>query len=515
MSNAFGAAHATTRRRFLHGLAGGSAAVVVSLLTACGATKSLSSVATAQASSGTTAAASSQAATSTQAAVASANTQAAATSASASATAPMAPGATPLPTPVPVVSVGKGSKKLTIWHYYGQAQSTPLAQIVANYAKVDPDLSFELDYTPGANLLQKIQTAIAGDATPDIAQTDLVWVPIMIYSQKTIALDQYFKQEKFDITDFFDALLQYDQGDDGKYYAIPMDTNNIQLFYNKSLVSQAGLDFDKNPPKTWAELTDVSQKLTNQDKKQWGLDLGAETTQGAQGALANRHMCMVWQTGTQYFADKSGHPERGKPVFNSDQGIAAWQWNVDIIQKYKAVPIQPPQQGFVTGYEAIYYTGPWSIPDNLRLIGNRFEMGVMSYPGQTAELAGNSWSGGEHFQAFQGKNQDAAAKFLLWLTSPENIETFNTQAGYIPTRKSVIDGATYKAWLEKNPLYKVFADNMTKVHPRVPTRLFFDLTIAISHHLEDAIYQRQTVHDALNAAVTEASSIMSQNNYQP
>src|SRR6185437_15714169 len=165
---------------------------------------------------------------------------AAATSASASAAAPMAPGATPLPTPVPIVSVGKGSKKLTVWHYYGQAQSEPLAQIVGNYAKVDPDVSFELDYTPGANLLQKIQTAIAGDATPDMAQTDLVWVPIMIYSQKTVALDQYFNQEKFDITDFFDALLQYDQGDDGKYYAVPMDTNNIQLFYNKSLVQAAG-----------------------------------------------------------------------------------------------------------------------------------------------------------------------------------------------------------------------------------------------------------------------------------
>lgn len=438
---------------------------------------------------------------------------------SAAATKPAAAAAAAAPQPIPTavkpVTIGQGSKKLTIWHYYGQAQAEPLEQIVKNYSKVDSNLSFELTYTPGAQLLAKIQTAIAGNAVPDIVQTDLVWVPTMIYSQKTVALDDYFKAANFNIKDFFDSLLQYDQGPDSKYYAVPMDTNNIQLFYNKKLVSEAGLDFEKNPPKTWSDLTEVASKLTNPSKKQWGLDLGAETTQGDQGALSIRHMCMTWQTGSKYFDDKDGRPERGAPVFNKDGGVPAWQWNVDIIQKAKAVPIQPPQNGFVTGYEGMWYDGPWAIPDTLRLIGNKFEMGVISYPGQTAELAGQSWSGGEHFQAFKGPNQDDAAKFILWLTSPANIEQFAEQAGYIPTRQSVINSDTYKSWLEKNPLYKLYAENMTKTHPRVPTRLFFDLTISISHHLEDAIYQKAKVQDALDAAAQDCLSIMKQKGYQP
>lgn len=179
----------------------------------------------------------------------------------AAAAAPSAP--QPVPTAVAPVTIGQGSKKLTIWHYYAQAQAQPLQQIVQDYGKVDPSLSFELTYTPGAQLLAKIQTAIAGNAVPDIVQTDLVWVPIMIDTQKTVVLDDYFKAEKFDITDFFDALLQYDQGPDNKYYAIPMDTNNIQLFYNKKLVSEAGLDFEKSPPQTWDDLTQAAVKLTD------------------------------------------------------------------------------------------------------------------------------------------------------------------------------------------------------------------------------------------------------------
>lgn len=419
------------------------------------------------------------------------------------------------PTAVAPVTVGTGAKKLSIWHYYGQAQAQPLQKIVEDYAKVDPGLSFEITYTPGGELLAKIQTAIAGNAVPDIAQTDLVWVPVMIDTQKTVALDDYFREASFDAKDFFDALLQYDQGPDGKYYAVPMDTNNIQIFYNKKLVAEAGLDFEKSPPKTWDELTEVAGKLTSSSKRQWGLDLGAETTQGAQGALANRHMCLTWQTGSKYFDDKDGRPERGAPVFHKNGGVPAWQWNVDIIQKAKAVPLQPPQNGFVTGYEAMLYNGPWAIPDTLRLIGSKFEMGVISFPGQTAELAGHSWSGGEHFQAFKGPNQDAAAKFVLWLASKENVERFCEAAAYIPTRKSVIESDGYKKWLDQNPLYRVYAENMAKVHPRVPTPLFYDLTIAISHHLEEAIYQKATVQEALNAAADGCLAIMKQKGYQP
>ncbi|HEX5418160.1 MAG TPA: ABC transporter substrate-binding protein [Chloroflexota bacterium] len=439
---------------------------------------------------------------------------AAPTKPAATAAAAPASGANPAPTAVVPVTIGKGSKKLTVWHYYGQAQAEPLAKIVEGYQQVDPNLSFELTFTPGAQLLAKIQTAIAGNAVPDIVQTDLVWVPIMIDTGKTVALDDYFKEANFDIKDFFDALLQYDQGEDGKYYAVPMDTNNIQIFYNKNMVQAAGLDFEKSPPATWEALTEAAAKMTNTDKKQWGLDLGAETTQGAQGALANRHMCLVWQTGGKYFDDKGGRPERGAPVFNKGGGVAAWQWNVDIIQKQKAVPIQPPQNGFVTGLEGMWYNGPWAIPDTMRLIGSKFEMGVIPFPAQTPELAGTSWSGGEHFQAFKGKNQDDSAKFILWLTSPKNIETYAENAGYIPTRQSVINGDSYKAWLDKNPNYKVYAQNMSKVHPRVPTRLFFDLTIAISQRLEEAIYQKSSVQDALNAAADDSLNVMKQKGYQ-
>ena len=484
-----------TRRHFLGAAAAG--AFGLALLSACGG----------QTPATTTAA------TPTASRAASTPTVASST-AGGSASAATAGGPTPAATRSAVVSVGKGSKALTFWHYFGGLNGDVLAKVVQGYTTAHPEFSIELDMTPTGQLLQKLQTAIAGNSMPDLAQTDLVWVPIMIATQQTVALDPYLKQAKVDPTDFFDSLRQYDQAEDGTYYALPLDTDTAQLFYNKSLVQQAGLDFEKQPPRTWAELLDVAQKLTDPNKQQWGVDLGVQVTQGTQGALTNRHMILTWQSGSNYFGPKNGRPERGAPMFNDDAGVTAWQWNVDMVHKYKVTPPSPPSNGFTSGHEAIYYNGDWAITSTLQQIGHAFELGTMAFPGPTADQDSVCWSGGEHVQAFRGKNQDDAVQFLLWLTSPATIESFNTQTGYIPTRQSVISGQSYQQWLAQNPLYKVYADSMPKTHPRVPTKLFTELTNAISLELEKPIKQTATVKDALDAAVQDCQAIMQQAGYQ-
>lgn len=50
----------------------------------------------------------------------------------------------------------------------------------------------------------------------------------------------------------------------GKYYALPYQTSQFCLVYNKKLFSQAGLDPEK-PPVTWTELYDYAKKLTKFD----------------------------------------------------------------------------------------------------------------------------------------------------------------------------------------------------------------------------------------------------------
>ena len=64
----------------------------------------------------------------------------------------------------------------------------------------------------------------------------------------------------------------YCRGPDGKkhFYAIPFSNLAICLIYNKTLFRKAGLDPDKDYPKTWDEFYAVAQKLTDRRKGTYG-----------------------------------------------------------------------------------------------------------------------------------------------------------------------------------------------------------------------------------------------------
>ena len=441
---------------------------------------------------------------------------AAATAAPAAGAGAPAAAATATPTVAPV-SFGQGTK-LTLWHYWGGLLGESVNKLIKEWAEKSGKYQVEVTFTEPAQLLRKWQTAIAGDALPDAGQGDLIWIPILQKTGKLVALDDALKAKGVDTKDFIQSILQYDIGPDGKIYAQPLSTNNIQLFYNKKLVAESGLDWDKNPPKTWDELAQQTAKITNADKKTWGIIAGVNTTQGSQGALAIRHMCYTWQSGVDYFAkDSQGREERGNPVFNSEKAVAAWQWYADLINKYKAMPLQPPQDGFQTGFVGATYTGPWNIRTYQQQIGSKFEMGVFDHPGPTPQGAGHSWSGGEHFFSLKNKQnyQDATQDLVLWLTSKEQVERFAIDSGFIPTRTSALEGDTYKKFLEQNPLWKPFAANMAKTHPRTPTPLFDKVSIAISQHLENIIFQKGTAKDELDAAVKDVLNIYADEGYKP
>ena len=48
---------------------------------------------------------------------------------------------------------------------------------------------------------------------------------------------------------------------DGKIYQMPMEFNTFCLFVNTDLYKKAGLDPDKDYPKTWDDLASVGQKI--------------------------------------------------------------------------------------------------------------------------------------------------------------------------------------------------------------------------------------------------------------
>ncbi len=139
-------------------------------------------------------------------------------------------------------------------------------QIVAEFEKANPDIKVDHEIIPVAEYPTKLLTAFAAGSGPDI------------FNQSSMLVAQYYNAHILAPIDYAamglanEAALtsQYSSGFDGirfqgKLYGIPTEVSNWACFANNAIWREAGLDPDKDFPKTWEALPAVAEKLTQRD----------------------------------------------------------------------------------------------------------------------------------------------------------------------------------------------------------------------------------------------------------
>ncbi len=109
--------------------------------------------------------------------------------------------------------------------------------------------------------LQPLDDYIRTDMTADEAREQGVFDPMIMYREEWE--ERVLPQAREVVTA---------RGPDGgtHIYALPYSNLAICLLYNKTLFRKAGLDPEKDYPKTWDELYSVAQKLTDSTRNQYG-----------------------------------------------------------------------------------------------------------------------------------------------------------------------------------------------------------------------------------------------------
>ncbi len=147
---------------------------------------------------------------------------------------------------------------------------------------------------------------------------------------------------------------------------------------------------------------------------------------------------MVVAEGGEYL-DKDG-----KPAFNSDAGVRALDWFVNLY-KAKAVPAGTTNylwddlgQGFASGTVAINldwpgWAGFFNDPKSSKVAGN---VGVKVQPkGSSGKRTG--WSGHHGFSVTENCANKEAAASLVWFLTNEDSQKLEAAAGPLPTRTAV------------------------------------------------------------------------------
>lgn len=361
------------------------------------------------------------------------------------------------------------------------------------FCKAYPNVKVTIQPTQGstASVVDKYTTAALSGAGPDIVTLDSSGYVIDCAAMGTLlpigkrlgSLKDRYVQGSLNSGKY--------QGD---YYAVPLYYNNCAIYYNKKILSDAGV---KAVPATWSEFEDAVAKVTGIGKK-------AVITQLNSYALYN----FFFENGNPVI-DSSGK----KPVVtvNNETGKEAWDFYCNIQVKYNGFPEAYKEAlswdkayaPFLQGDVAFLVCGDWAY-NTLKTGNPNLDFGIAPMPKnkQAGTVLGGLMLGINK----NTKYPDAAFAYLKWLTDKEQ-DYVMYDLGRIPARTDVDTNVV----LGKNPMLKPFFDQAASTMPRPTVVNLKDVDSAIIDSFKQVLYNQMTPDKALSSLSDKLNQIINDN----
>jgi len=393
-------------------------------------------------------------------------------------------------------------KLLRLTFYYPVGVAGPLARVIGemtdkfnkeNEGKIEVVPVYSGDYDP---TMQKVQTAIMAGNPPDIFMVEISELPTLLAMGAVLPLDDYIKKtEKGYWEDFF-APFRENAVIGGKIYGVPFQRSTPVLYWNKEAFKAAGLDSEK-PPKTWDELKDYATKLTVKDK-QWGVTISG----GWNDWLFEG---FVRQNGSFLIS-----PDGKTANFDSKEAIDALDFWVELKHRLKVGPPHstwgstPPD--FVGGRTAMLYHSTGILTFLKR--SAKFDFGVTFMPQKKTFGAAVGGANLMIAKKISKDRQEAAWKYIEWMTNVKNTAEWSAASGYVAVRNSAYDDPVMKEHVSKNPEYLVARDQLKFANGKMMAKNFQKVREILKRQLDDSAAGKIVPAEALKTAQKEIQAVI-------
>ncbi|MGH2542290.1 MAG: ABC transporter substrate-binding protein, partial [Ardenticatenaceae bacterium] len=337
----------------------------------------------------------------------------------------------------------EGAAEVLFWTSHSEPDLSGLKQIVDTFNEENAEIHVRLVQVPGSETeVTKLMTAVRGGTGPDVYMLDRFIVAQRAADGLLQELSQYAGGEDplANHIDFAVAEATFA----GKPYAVPFDTDARALFYNKTMLEEAGIDPAEldpaNGPITWERLAEMAAQINQKEGDNYTVmgfvpwfDQGWHYTYG-----------FSW--GGDFY------DEEGCAVTPDDAEIVeAFQWAYDyssavgpqqaqaFIQPFTR-PDNPPQQHpFVTGRIAFDVTGDWQIA-SMEKYAPDVDYGITYLPVPNEGDESTTWAGGWSMVIPVGAKQpEAAYQFIQYIAGEPGQRIYTEVSSHLPTIKSLIE----------------------------------------------------------------------------
>lgn len=365
----------------------------------------------------------------------------------------------------------------------------------------DTGVHIEAEFYSFNDLFEVIETkAASGSADFDVMSVDVTYVAKYGTSGYLEPLDEYFSDEEK--AEWDDASYQAGVWED-KMYAAPMNTSTQELYYNKTLLDEAGITLPENDAEnrlTYEQVADLAKQA--QEK------LDPDGSRGIIG-FDFQQVSRVYQM--NMLANSLGGANIGDDgytldgVINTEPWIEAMTWYQNLVkdgiasQGYDAD--QLPDQ-FYAGNMVFMMGGTWT-PTSMQTedeIGCTYAPCFEGHEDQVATSTG-SWYFGVNSQS---ENKDAAAEFVKWFTLGEGSDMWLEINGDVPSRLDKQQEIADNPEASQDMKIAAYEAANTAV-PRAVTPVFGEYSTALDQAWED-VRNGADVEEALENAIDQYNS---------
>jgi ABC-type glycerol-3-phosphate transport system substrate-binding protein len=340
-----------------------------------------------------------------------------------------------------------------------------------NDAHAAEGVRVELTFFPDFQYTEKLSIAAAAGDLPDAFDLDGPLVARLVDAGLLAPLDEWFVESELD--DFLPTILQ--QGRiDGRLYALGAFDSATVLYYDRSMLSRAGVD--PPPPGqgwSWDQFLSACAKLKAAGIEPVSLHMNETADEWYTYAFSP----VVWSGGGRLISE-DGLSVRGVLASEANEASLT-KWRSVFAQGFAATdPVDPDPFG--SGTTAMDWSGHWMARSHLQKKGPN--LGAMPLPrtGDWSAAPCGSWCWGVSTDA---RDPELAAKWVRWVTDPKNgIEPIVRANGAVPARKSAF--AFFPEY--GAPPYRLFREQLeTAARPRPRTPFYATLTRNFAAALRD------------------------------
>lgn len=364
---------------------------------------------------------------------------------------------------VPAKTEAEKSKKTNIvfWHSMGGNNGETIDMLAKQFNDSQSDITIEPQYQGTyEESINKLKTAMRTKSGPDIVQIYEGGTRFMADSNFITPMQDLVDKYKIDISDLEPNILAYYKVN-GKLNSMPFNTSAPLLYYNKTLLTKLGYP---NGPADWKELKEIALKVVAEKDpatpygfvlmsdpwffEQPLVQTGVNIVDNNNGRTAAPTKCVL------------GESDRPQKI------VEAW---LDLKTSGALADLgftsNDITAAFTSGMGAMTMASTGGLRNFLDTIGGKFELGTAFFPplDKNEPNGGVTLGGASIYVCDNGKGEDmeeAIAKFLSFMISPDTQAFWHIRSGYFPVTTAAYNVSSVKENLAKYPQFQTAIDQL-------------------------------------------------------